>query len=93
MTDQTYSRVELATAEALGALRKGFPQAAAKLLHRAISMTPPEESVARLASARDICLSRFPYHAICFLDGHNYEGGATCYHCGTPLATYSVRTR
>lgn len=90
MNAHTYSRVELAKSEALGALRKGHPEAAAKLLHRAIGMTPPGESVASLVKAMEACKSDSPSQAICLLDGHNYIGGATCYHCGTPLTTHSV---
>ena len=79
-------RLDALESNALGCLRKGNPEAAAEYLRIALLY----EKSDRIISARIICGGRFWNHAICLLDGHNYEGGATCLHCAKPLTTYSV---
>ncbi len=84
MTDVIANRINEMVSNAVGFLRKGHPEAAARLLHRAIGTTPPGESVARLVKAMDLCKTN-PGHAVCTINGHDHVGGPTCYHCGSSL--------
>ncbi len=68
-------------ANALGALRKGFPDNAAEYLTKAIGYTAHDAPTTRLDRALALCETD-PRKAICTLDGCDFVGGATCYHCG-----------
>ena len=92
MTNFIARQVDEMEANALGCLRKGNRDAAEEYLTKAIGYAPFDTTTARLEKALALCKGSFPNHAICVLDGHNYEGGATCLYCAKPLTTHSVRS-
>lgn len=82
MSESIDRRINELEANALGCLRKGAPTRAADYLTRAIGYVAAQGGmVSRLDKALAECKSS-PTHAICTLDGHDHEGGPTCYHCG-----------
>jgi hypothetical protein len=81
MTDKLAQRCSEMEANALGALKKGNKDAAAECLTKAIGLTPYDHPATRLTRALAL-VEVNPGKAICTLDGHDYSGGPTCYHCG-----------
>ena len=82
MSETIDRRINELEANALGCLRKGLPVHAADYLTRAIGYVAAQGGlVSRLDKALAECVSD-PRQAICTLDGHDHEGGPTCYHCG-----------